>query len=62
MRILLAAHRDEPLFVAYQVRSLMQRGEMQAAKTYLMDLEQLEPGSPRVLQMRAVYQKTGGGG
>ncbi|HYV36734.1 MAG TPA: tetratricopeptide repeat protein [Gemmataceae bacterium] len=62
MRILLAMHRDQPLYIAYQVRSSLLRDEMQAAKTYLGTLEQLEPGSPRTLQLRAAYQKALPGG
>ena len=56
MRVLLALHRDEPRFLAYQIQSLLKRGDGAAAATYLKALELLEPSSERTLRLNAQYQ------
>jgi tetratricopeptide (TPR) repeat protein len=54
---LLAFYGDNAQFVAYQVRSLLQRGNLDDARYYLAHLQRLEPGAPRTQQLQAAWRK-----
>ena len=62
MRSLLVIHRDQPRYLAYYIRYLLNRGEAEAALFYLTALELVEPNSSRTLQLRSDYQKSRAGG
>jgi cellulose synthase operon protein C len=57
MRILLVIHRHKAQYLAYHIRTLLNRGEVEAAWSYLNALELLEPSTLRTQQLRAAYQK-----
>src|SRR5205823_2255129 len=57
MRILLAVHRHKAHYLAYHIRALLNRGEVEAAWSYLNALEMLEPNTLRTQQLRTAYQK-----
>jgi predicted Zn-dependent protease len=57
MQSLLAFHGDNAQYLAYHIRSLLQRGEISAARVCLTTLEHLEPATPRTQQLQAAIRK-----
>jgi tetratricopeptide (TPR) repeat protein len=57
MRTLLKMHRDNPRYLAYYIQTLLARGDIDFAGSYLSILETLEPQSTRTQELRTAYQK-----
>ena len=57
MQSLLAFHGDNAQYLAYHIRSLLQRGEVSAARSCLTMLERLEPTTVRTQQLQTAYRK-----
>jgi tetratricopeptide (TPR) repeat protein len=52
MLLLLKFNEDNPLYLAYQVRSVLVRGELDEAQAYCQRLENVEPQSARTLALK----------
>src|SRR5207244_12470169 len=60
MTALLPADGDNPQYLAYYIRKLIQRHDLADAQTYLERLRRLEPDSPRTRGLAARLQQASG--
>jgi Tfp pilus assembly protein PilF len=58
IQALLVFHADKAQYLAYFIRLLLERGDIDAARLYLAALERLEPDSWRTQQLRVALHKT----
>jgi tetratricopeptide (TPR) repeat protein len=58
MMLLLKFHEDNPLYLAYQVRSVLARGDLDEAQAYCQRLENVDPQSARTLALKAQLRQT----
>ena len=58
---LVLLHGDNGQFLAFHVRSLVARGEVEEAQHHLTALERMEPNSSRTHQLRAALAKAKSG-